>query len=133
MFALITRAPALASWTRPLSTSRSSTRTEPPPDSSLNGDGACPNRLSDLAFVNAGPARPPAEPVPRRRLANPEGTDTADLSDEQPLPDPIDLSETRPARPCDCRRPLADDGTCARCGHDLPDSGYSRKANVACA
>jgi hypothetical protein len=46
--------------------------------------------------------------------------DLSDLSEERPLPDPVDLSEARPAPRCQCPTPLADDGTCARCGHDLP-------------
>jgi hypothetical protein len=48
------------------------------------------------------------------------GDDLSDLSEERPLPDPVDLAEARPAPRCQCPTPLADDGTCARCGHDLP-------------
>jgi hypothetical protein len=30
------------------------------------------------------------------------------------------LSHARPAPRCECPAPRADDGTCCRCGHDLP-------------
>ena len=48
------------------------------------------------------------------------GDDLSDLSEERPLPYPVDLSEARQAPRCQCPTPLTDDGTCARCGHDLP-------------
>jgi hypothetical protein len=44
----------------------------------------------------------------------------ADLSEERPPPEAIDLSEASLAEPCACPVPLAADGTCALCGHDLP-------------
>ena len=55
---------------------------------------------------------------PRRGIGS--GDDISDLSEERPLPDPVDLSEARLAPRCKCPTPLADNGTCARCGHDLP-------------
>jgi hypothetical protein len=42
-----------------------------------------------------------------------------DFSEEQPLPDPVDVSRARPARMCGCDDPLADGGSCARCGHTV--------------
>jgi hypothetical protein len=44
----------------------------------------------------------------------------SDLSDEEPLPPPIDVSHARPAKVCEGDDPLADDGVCTWCGHVLP-------------
>jgi hypothetical protein len=71
-----------------------------------------PSRLSAGRAARVGGARP------RRGIGM--GDDLSDLSEERPLPDPVDLSEARPASRCQCPTPLADAGTCARCGHDLP-------------
>lgn len=72
-----------------------------------------PSRLSAGRGARVRGARP------RRGIGM--GDDLSDLSEERPLPDPVDLSEARPAPRCQCPTPLADDGTCARCGHDLPE------------
>jgi len=48
------------------------------------------------------------------------GDDLSDLSEERPLPDPMDLSFARPAKRCDCPVPRRDEDTCHRCGRTLP-------------
>jgi hypothetical protein len=45
-----------------------------------------------------------------------------DLSEERPLPPPVDARNARPAPLCECEEPLFDDGGCSRCGHDLPEA-----------
>jgi hypothetical protein len=46
--------------------------------------------------------------------------DLSDLSDERPLPDPIDISKARPAPRCECLVPRRHDGfTCGICGWTL--------------
>jgi hypothetical protein len=44
----------------------------------------------------------------------------SDLSDERPLPDPVELSEALPAKSCDCPEPRRNEDTCHRCGRSLP-------------
>ena len=68
---------------------------------------------------------------PRRRvsLAYPgeaavnDADDFSDLSEERPLPDPIDLSQARPAPRCECPEALydaEDPYNCLVCGRLLP-------------
>jgi hypothetical protein len=55
-----------------------------------------------------------------RRDGEDDGLD--DFGDEQPLPYPIDVSQARPARLCECPAPRHDDGICGVCGHNLPEA-----------
>lgn len=57
-------------------------------------------------------------------LAHPADEDEfGDLADDEaPLPEPLDMSQARPAKVCECPAPWGDDGTCGICGHALAAS-----------
>jgi hypothetical protein len=53
-------------------------------------------------------------------LRHPDEDEFADLGEEEPQPDPIDMRNARPAPVCDCPKPRHDDGNCGICGRSLP-------------
>ena len=53
-------------------------------------------------------------------LAHPDDDGLDDLSDERPLPPPVDVSRARPAPTCGCPDAIVDEGYCTRCGRSRP-------------
>ena len=57
-----------------------------------------------------------------------------DLSDEAPLPVPLDVSQARPAKACECPDAIGHDGACVLCGHALPEADrYPKRPRAALA
>jgi hypothetical protein len=54
----------------------------------------------------------------------------ADLSDEQRLPEPVDVRHARAAKRCECDDPFAHEGFCARCGRSLPAEAVEPPSRV---
>lgn len=53
-------------------------------------------------------------------LHRPDDDGLDDLGEEEPLPEPVDVRNARPAKRCGCPEPRRDGETCCICGRSLP-------------